>query len=396
MARLCLDWRKSFLICISWLLGGGFALALPANSNDCTGLLPDVIPEPRVRSLPMDPYSDCIRPTSSRSGILAFGLWSTYAFPLDRYWLYDGEDSQVGSFYESSNSGLYAPFDTFQLTKFRYLEGTRPPPNPTLVSGTDRGEPISSYELDPELRDSPDSIYLAGSDLVGGGIFGVYLRIRPGSGWQLESWRFDNLGTVLFGPVVIAAGSESPQSIRFSPGVDVNRNSLLLFQLDLSQPANAIWFDLAGEILATRDFQVGDLGSYRGRTPLTPLLDGSFVLRARGTGSLRIPAWDEAGDVGPAPQWIEDHPLADLYFIRGMRGYALAPGDFHSECESEISIFAPDGTFCGSFAPEPMTTCTAMVIGQDGTVFHPPDEEVPCSQPDWCGCTQHYWVGLLR
>ncbi len=388
---------RSFLIGITFLFGGGFAIASPATanrtlSNDCSGLLPEFIPDPRTKCIPINSHTDCLRPTSSRSGILAFGTEDDYFVPLIGYSLYDGDGREVGGFGEGGyGTGLFVPFDTFQITRFRYEYGTRPPPNPTLVSRTDRGEVIDSYQLDPESRDSPDSSYLAASDFVGGGIFAVYLRIR-GNDWQLESWRFDHLGTVLFGPVVTAQG-QSPQSIRFSPGVDVNRNSLLLFQPDISQPASAIWFDLGGEILATRDSQVGDLWSYRART-LTPLLDGSFLLRARGSGSLRIPAWDEAGDVGPAPQWIEDHPLTDLYFIRGMRGYALAPGDFYPECEREISIFAPDGTFCGSFAPEPSPFCWGMSIGQDGTVFHPLDDAAV-----GCGynfCAYHYWVGLLR
>jgi hypothetical protein len=323
-----------------------------------------------------------------------------FEYLFSNYRLYDGKDCEVGHFLEGVTTDLFTPADTFQITRFRYEYGTRPPPNPMLVSRTDRGELISSYELDPELRDSPDSNYLAASDLVEGGIFAIYLRVRANE-WQLESWRFDKRGTVLFGPVVTAAGGQSPQSIRFLPGIDVNRNSLVLFQSDISQPANAIWFDQAGEILTTRDFQVGDLWSYRGfyrARSITTLLDGSFVLRAQRTGSLRIPAWDEAGDVGPAPQWIEDHPLTDLYFIRGMRGYALAPGDFYPECEGEISIFAADGTFCGSFAPEPITFCAAMSIGQDGTVFHPSADEVPPCQPGYTYnyCSHHYWVGLLR
>jgi hypothetical protein len=365
-------------------------------SNDCTGLVPDVIPEPRTKCIGVDVYTHCLRPTSSRSGILAFGTMNGFESPFSTYRLCTADGQEVGAFSEGGyTTEVFAPSDTFQITRFRYSYGTRPPPNPTLVSRTDHGERIDSYELDPESMDSPDSTYLAASDLVGGGIFAVYLRIRP-NGWQLEGWRFDYLGTVLFGPVVTAAGEQSPQSIHFSPGVDVNRNSVLMFQSDVSQPATAIWFDLTGAILATRDFQVGDLWSYRGRTPLVPLLDGSFVLRAQGSGSLRIPAWDEAGDVGPAPQWIEDHPLTDLYFIRGMSGYALAPGDFWRECEREISIFAPDGTFCGSFAPEPTTFCAAMAIGQDGTVFHPTADKAPPCPPVYNSCSQHYWVGLLR
>jgi hypothetical protein len=224
---------------ISFLFRGESAIALPATSNrtlsnDCTGLLPEVIPDPITKCIPVDAYADCLRPTSSRSGILAFGRDEGFEVLFTCYSLYDGDDREVGGLCEGGyTTGLFAPSDTLQITRFRYVPGTRPPPNPTLVSRTDRGEAISSYQLDPESRDSPDSRYLAASDLEGGGIFAVYLRIR-GNDWQLESWRFDHLGTVLFGPVV-TAGGQSPQSIRFSPGVDVNRNSLLLFQPDISQ-----------------------------------------------------------------------------------------------------------------------------------------------------------------
>jgi hypothetical protein len=126
--------------------------------------------------------------------------------------------------------------------------------------------------------------------------------------------------------------------------------------------------------------------------------DGSFVIR-RDPGSIRVPALGEEGDVGPAPRWIEDHPGTDLYFIRGMRGYALAP-DYHpdSRCEHEISVFAADGTFCGSFAPEPHPNCgydSYFSIGEDGTVFHPTRDPVPCGF-ETCVCARHYWVGLLQ
>jgi hypothetical protein len=108
---------------------------------------------------------------------------------------------------------------------------------------------------------------------------------------------------------------------------------------------------------------------------------------------------EEDGDVRPAPQWIEDHPLTDLYFIRGMRGYALAPSNSYPECEHHISIFAPDGTFCGAVEPEPSTHCgylAQFVIGEDGTVFHPVLETAPCASSTYCICTQHYWVNLLQ
>lgn len=42
-------------ICSCFLSAGGTM----AGVDVCTGLLPDVIPEPRARSLPMDTYSDC-------------------------------------------------------------------------------------------------------------------------------------------------------------------------------------------------------------------------------------------------------------------------------------------------------------------------------------------------
>jgi hypothetical protein len=135
---------------------------------------------------------------------------------------------------------------------------------------------------------------------------------------------------------------------------------------------SAVWFDNAGQVVSTRDFQIAGFNTYR--RGVTALLDGSFVMR-RDPGSIRVPALGEEGDVGPAPPWIEDHPGTDLYFIRGMRDYALAP-DYHpdSRCEHEISVFAADGTFCGSFAPEPHPNCgydSYFSIGEDGTVFHP-------------------------
>lgn len=231
------------------------------------------------------------------------------------------------------------------------------------------------------------------SDVVEGGLFVGYLRIREGNGWQLEAWRFDKGGTALLGPIVVESGTGPPQPwIGLTAGADVNQNSLLAYQRGGSPALSAVWLDLAGEIIAAREFQLGDaLYNYRG---LIPLYDGSFVLR-RQTGSLRVPAWDEEGDLQPAPQWIEDHPATDLYFIRNMRGYALAPRASYSEpCEREIFIFARDGTFCGSFAPEPTAFCPT-VIGKDGTVFRPSDEVLPCGSEN-CGCTQHYWVGLLR
>jgi hypothetical protein len=194
---------------------------------------------------------------------------------------------------------------------------------------------------------------------------------------------------------VIIAGEGSPQSFYFLASVDLNHNSLLLYQPDGSHPVRAVWFDLEGQILSTRDFQIAEFSTYR--RGLTAPLDGSFVMR-RDVGSLRIPSLDEEGDVGPAPQWIEDHPLTDLYLIRGMRGYALAPNGSWQECEHEISIFAPDGTFCGSLEPEPGSYCgwwAKTVIGEDGTVFHPTLEDVPCGSYH-CDCAQHYWVGLLQ
>jgi hypothetical protein len=397
-------WRKSLFVYFTWLLSAGFAIAAspaapkPSLSDDCTGLLPKVIGEPRARSMPLPSlFWECTDPTSSRSGVLAFGLEYTEPSTWYHYWLYDSSDErEVGGFNTGGNTrGLYPPTDTFQQTRTRSVQGEIPVPNPTVASWTDRGEPIDSYELDPERRDSNRSTYQAAPDLIDGGVFLVYLRIRDGIGWQLEAWRFDKLATVLFGPLVIIAGQESPQSLHFLSGIDVNHNNLLLYQPDGSQPVQAVWFDIGGQTLSTRDFEIADFNTYR--RGLTALLDGSFVMR-RSVGSLRIPSWDEAGDVGPAPQWIEDHPLTDLYFIRGMRGYALAPSYSYPECEHEISVFAPDGTFCGSFQPEPSPGCgygAQFVIGQDGTVFHESAEDVPCGSYH-CGCTQHYWVGLLQ
>jgi hypothetical protein len=396
-----LDWRQSLFIGFSaLLLGGGLAIAdqaVPSSrslSNECKGLLPEEIGEPRARSLPYASFSGCIPPTSSRSGILAFGLNFAEPSPADVYWLYDSSDErEVGYVFTRGRiRALYPPTDTFQLTSTRYSYGEIPVPNPTLASWTDRGEPIDSYELDPELRDSFRSTYQAAPDLIEGGVFLVYLRIRDGRGWQLEAWRFDKLGTVLFGPLVIISGKESPPSLYLAPGVDVNHNDLLLYRPDGSHLVSAVWFDSGGQILLTRDFEIADFNTYR--RGLTPLLDGSFAMR-RTVGSLRIPSVEEEGDVGPAPQWIEDHPLTDLYFIRGRRGYALAPNGSWPECERVISIFAPDGTFCGSFEPEPSPYCTQILIGEDGTVFRPTDEEVPCGGSS-CQCAQHYWVGLLQ
>jgi hypothetical protein len=392
MAWLLLRWRKLLLVCVSCLLGGGFAIALPATpsrtlSNDCKGLLPEVINEPRGRSFPSPPRDNGCSVTSTRSGILAFGVRD--AFGPTEHWLYDGDDTEVGHISAANVFfGLYPSTDTFQEVVVGFVH-----PNPMVESWTDRGELIGRYQLDPEGRDS----YLSGvsvtSDVVEGGVFLVYLRIRDGIGWQDEAWRFDRYGTLLFGPIVIDSGPEQNPPHRVSMvGVDVNHNSLLTTQSDGSPSVSAIWFDLGGEIIASREFQTGEI-VYSGRE-LAPLLDGSFVVR-RQSGSLRIPAWDEPGDIEPAPQWIEDHPLTDLYFIRGMRGYALAPIASYPECEREISIFAPDGTFCGSFAPEPATYCAPMVIGRDGTVFHPSNDVPPCGAEN-CTCGHHYWVGLLR
>lgn len=339
----------------------------------------------------------CIYPTSSGSGVLAFGVSYSEPSPSAVYRLYDSSDErEVGGFFVGGySSDLYAPTDVFQLTKRRALNGEVAVPNPTVVSWTDHGELIDAYELDPELRDSNRSTYQAAPDKIDGGVFLVYLRIRDGVGWQLEAWRFDKLATVLFGPIVIMAGEGSPQSVSYAAGLDVNHNNLVLYQSDGSQPVHAVWFDLGGKTLSTRDFDIADFNTYR--RGLTALLDGSFVMR-RAVGSIRIPSLDEEGDVGPAPQWIEDHPLTDLYFIRGRRGYALAPSYSYPECEHEISIFAPDGTFCGSFEPEPSIGCgweAKIVIGEDGTVFHPTNEDVPCGTGH-CDCAQHYWVGLLQ
>jgi hypothetical protein len=318
---------------------------------------------------------------------LAFGVRD--AFNRTEYFLYDGDDTEVGHF--SAANLFYGPYpsiDTFQELGVGYVRL-----NPTVESWTDRGELIGYYQLDPEGRDSYSSVVSVTPDVVEGGVFVGYLRVRDGIGWQDEAWRFDRRGTVLFGPIVIDSGPErNPPYTVSMVGVDVNHNSLLTRQSNGSPSLSATWFDLGGEIIASRDFSVGELlYSQRG---LSPLLDGSFVLR-RQSGSLRIPAWDEAGEIGPAPQWIEDHPLTELYFIRGMRGYALAPTASYPDCEREISIFAPDGTFCGSFAPESTAYCAPMVIGRDGTVFHPSTDVPPCGAED-CGCGHHYWVGLLR
>jgi hypothetical protein len=310
------------------------------------------------------------------------------------YWLYDSSDEhQVGEFYPFGNiRGFYSHTNTFQLIRTRRALGENPVPDPTVLSWTDQGEQIAAYELDPELRDSNRSTYQAAPDSIEGGVFLAYLRIRDGIGWQLEAWRFDKDATRLFGPVEIIMGKGSTPSVHFLPGVDIHDNALLLYQPDRSGPVRAAWFDTSGQILRTRDFEIADFNSYQ--RGLTALLDRSFAMR-RTVGSLRIPGLEEEGDVGPAPQWIEDHPLTDLYFIRGMRGYALAPDHSYVDCEREIFIFAPDGTFCGSFAPEPVTFCAPMLIGQDGTVFHETNEYIPCGTYN-CSCAQHYWVGLLQ
>jgi hypothetical protein len=395
--------RKTLVACLSCSLLGGALAAADPGPNQCAGLLPDVIGAPRARSLPYGGrYSGCLRPASSRTGILAFGIgYFDLPFLADRYRLYDSRDeSEVGQLDTASgvNRGLYPPTDTFQVTRQQRPYGGPVVPDPTVASWTDHGEPIAAYELDPELRDSDQSNYQTAPDVIEGGVFLAYLRVSRGMGWQLEAWRFDKLASVLFGPYVAIAGEESAPTVAFATGVDVNRNNLLLYQTDASGPVHGIWFDNGGQVLSTRDFNfnLADFGSQY-RRDLTALLDGSFVIR-RNPGSLRIPALDEEGDVGPAPQWIEDHPFTDLHFIRGMRGYALAPNFAYPDCEHEISVFAADGTFCGSFAPEPGTTCGFLAvysIGLDGTVFHPTDEDVPCGT-ERCDCAQHYWVGLLQ
>jgi hypothetical protein len=192
------DWRHSFFIGFAvWLLGGGLAIAdlpVPSSrslSNQCRGLLPEQIGEPRARSVAAPSlFWGCPNPTSSRSGILAFGIESTEPSEFFHYWLYDSRDeSQVGSLDTGGRiSGFYPPTDTFQQTRTRYVPGEIPTPNPTVESWTDRGEPIDRYQLDPELRDSNRSTYQAAPDLIEGGVFLVYLRIRDGIGWQLAAW----------------------------------------------------------------------------------------------------------------------------------------------------------------------------------------------------------------
>ncbi len=219
---------KSLVVGLScWLLVGEVAIASPPNQ--CEGLLPDAIGEPRARSWPYPgggQFLYCDRPTSSRSGILAFGYGWTEGLPGDIYSFYDSRDeSQVGGFSTNwLNGGFYPPTDTFQLTRQRRPPGWREVvPDPTVESVTDHGQLIAEYQLDLELRDSISSTYRTAPDLIEGGVFLVYLRIRDGQGWQLEAWRFDKLARILFGPYVVIAGAESSPSVYFAAGVDVNR-----------------------------------------------------------------------------------------------------------------------------------------------------------------------------
>src|SRR5262249_3406038 len=141
------DWRHSFFIGFAvWLLGGGLAIA---DSNQCRGLLPEQIGEPRARSVPAPSlFWECPYPTSSRSGILALGIEYVEPSISFHYWLYDARDeSQVGTLDTWGRTwGLYPPTDTFQQTRTRYVPGEIPTLNPTVESWTDRGEPIDRYQ----------------------------------------------------------------------------------------------------------------------------------------------------------------------------------------------------------------------------------------------------------
>ncbi len=49
-------------------------------------------------------------------------------------------------------------------------------------------------------------------------------------------------------------------------------------------------------------------------------------------------------------------------------------------------------------SPEPHPNCgydSYFSIGEDGTVFHPTRDPVPCGF-ETCVCARHYWVGLLQ
>lgn len=144
MARLWLRSSKSFLVCVSCALSGVAIASNRTLSNDCAGLLPDVIGEPRARSFPMPRYAAGCLAMSTRSGILSFGVVDGFA-PTE-YWFYDGDDTQVGHFYGGClYEGPYSSTDTFQELGFSYII-----PDPTVTSWTDRGDLISQYQLDPE------------------------------------------------------------------------------------------------------------------------------------------------------------------------------------------------------------------------------------------------------
>jgi hypothetical protein len=166
-------------------------------------------------------------------------------------------------------------------------------------------------------------------------------------------------------------------------------------------PVRARWYDAQGEPLTPWFDAVPSLD-----TPTLHLLvDGSIAIGdlAGWRGVFR----DGVASMDPPPAWLAARPFTRLATIRGGRGYAVLPLDFHPpgvpwQDETKVEILSASGESCGTIAT-PAAPGEAGVtrqpsslgVGQDGTLFEMDD----LSGPGLSGgraCEFRWWPAALR
>jgi hypothetical protein len=99
------------------------------------------------------------------------------------------------------------------------------------------------------------------------------------------------------------------------------------------------------------------------------LTDGSLLMSDYSGAHHVFP--DATARVDPAPQWLQERPLATVYVIRGGRGYGLARSP---ECNGSFEVLTTAGATCGCLdGPDLTNTFGAPTpnafVGRDGSLI---------------------------
>ena len=365
---------------------GGWGAVDPADSdptlsNDCDGVVPAALPEPRTVHQETGTHASCISSAGDGQGVVATGFFGSRD-SQSSWFTALGPDG--GAAYGIDGVGTRDGVARIlpQEDGFLGLELYRPPISWRVIRLPEGTFPVAE---DVRLELLPDPT---------GGALVVELP-RNYKQWWISALRLDGHGQLRTPPADVATGAPAVEPKATGAGVSISGEALVVFTGEPFGRSDALygrWMDAEGHPL-TDVFDTGLSPPWMGTIPL---LDRSVVLVS---GDARRAFRPGDTMARAAPGWVR-RATGTIALLPRSHGYAilLPPGLASEACRRIVELRAPSGKLCGGVAAQSSANRSGssgyfVDLGLDGTLIQTV-QSTKCSF-GIC-CDRFIWPGLLR